>query len=117
MMRAGSIISSTQPHGISSKGAFVSVPVRAAARLRRGPTIIHESDLTPGLANRLAAPFAEQMLTTFPETVYYVKKKNVRYVGPIIREELLRGIKLISERLTKFPDEKPGLLIVRGSSG
>lgn len=117
IMQSWNIIRKTKPNVIFSKGGFVSVPVVVAARFLRVPTIIHESDLTPGLANRLVAPFAKQMLTTFPETVNYVKKKNVRYVGPIIREELFKGKKSIGDRLTRFPDEKPVLLIMGGSSG
>lgn len=111
------IIRKTKPHVIFSKGGFVSVPVVVAARFRRVPTIIHESDLSPGLANKLAAPFAKQILTTFPETVDYVKKKNTTYVGPIIRDELFQGNKEIGYQLTNFKRDKRVLLIMGGSSG
>lgn len=117
MMQAWNIIRKNKPNIIFSKGGFVSVPVVVAARFRRVPTIIHESDLTPGLANRLATPFAKQVLTTFPETVHHIKKKNVTYVGPIIREELFEGKKDKGYELTNFTKEKPVLLIMGGSSG
>ncbi|HZW67890.1 MAG TPA: undecaprenyldiphospho-muramoylpentapeptide beta-N-acetylglucosaminyltransferase [Pseudogracilibacillus sp.] len=115
--QAWKIIRKTKPNVVFSKGGFVSVPVVVGARFRRVPTIIHESDISPGLANKLAAPFAKQMLTTFPETVDHVKKKNTRYVGPIIREELFTGDKTEGYRLTNFTREKPVLLIMGGSIG
>lgn len=74
------IIGKVRPQVIFSKGGFVSVPVIIAAWLRRTPTIIHESDFTPGLANKLATPFAKRILTTFPETVNYLPdQKNNTY--------------------------------------
>lgn len=115
--QAWNIIRKTKPHVIFSKGGFVSVPVVVAARFRRVPTIIHESDLSPGLANKLAAPFARQIFTTFPETVDYIKKKNTTYVGPIIRDELFQGSKDVGYSLTKFTKGKRVLLIMGGSSG
>src|SRR5699024_6483137 len=83
--QAWNVIRKTKPNVIFSKGGFVSVPVVVAARFRRVPTIIHESDLTPGLANKLSTPFAKKVLTTFPETVKYVPEKKKVYDGAIIR--------------------------------
>lgn len=111
------IIRKTKPNVVFSKGGFVSVPVVVGARFRRVPTIIHESDITPGLANKLATPFAKQILTTFPETVDYIKKKNSTYVGPIIRDELFQGKKAKGYELTNFSNDKRVLLIMGGSSG
>src|SRR5699024_4873446 len=115
--QAWNIIRKTKPNVIFSKGGFVSVPVVVAARFRRVPTIIHESDLSPGLANKLAAPFAKQILTTFPETVDYVRKKNATYVGPIIRDELFQGDKQKGYDLTVFTKSRQVLLVMGGSSG
>ncbi|NLI67707.1 MAG: undecaprenyldiphospho-muramoylpentapeptide beta-N-acetylglucosaminyltransferase [Bacilli bacterium] len=114
---AWNIIRKTKPNVIFSKGGFVSVPVVIAARLRRVPTIIHESDLSPGLANRIAAPFAKKILTTFPETVEFIKKKNTVHVGPIIREELFQGSEERGYQLTNFSRDKKVLLVIGGSSG
>lgn len=114
---AWNIIRKTKPNVIFSKGGFVSVPVVIAARFRRVPTIIHESDLSPGLANKIATPFAKKILTTFPETVDFIKKKNTVHVGPIIREELFQGSKEAGYRLTNFTSDKKTLLIMGGSSG
>src|SRR5690625_1256594 len=82
-----------RPNVVFSKGGFVSVPVVIASRLRRIPTIIHESDLSPGLANKIATPFAKRVLTTFPETVQHINKKKALHIGPIIREQLYEGDK------------------------
>lgn len=111
------IIRKTKPNIVFSKGGFVSVPVVVAARLRGVPTIIHESDYTPGLANKLAVRFAKKVLTTFPETVKYLPSNKAEHVGAIIREELYTGEQKEGLRLTKFTHTKPILLIMGGSSG
>lgn len=117
VMQAWRIIGKTKPDIIFSKGGFVSVPVVLAAKLRRVPTIIHESDYTPGLANKLSIPFVNHVLTTFPETLEYVPKKKSTYVGAIVREELFTGSKELGYTLTGFTKEKPILLVMGGSSG
>ncbi|HLS67668.1 MAG TPA: undecaprenyldiphospho-muramoylpentapeptide beta-N-acetylglucosaminyltransferase [Pseudogracilibacillus sp.] len=111
------IIRKTKPNIIFSKGGFVSVPVIVAARLCRVPTIIHESDLTPGLANKIAAPFAKKMVTTFPETVNYIAKGKATHVGAVVREELFQGDERVGYDLTKLHDKKRTVLIMGGSSG
>src|SRR5690625_1643733 len=88
MMQAWRIIGRCKPVVIFSKGGFVSVPVVLAAKLRRIPTIIHESDYTPGLANKIAIPFVNKVLATFPETMQFLPEKKTEYVGPVIRDEL-----------------------------
>ena len=66
--QAKKIIRKIKPDVIFSKGGFVSVPVIFAAKRRHVPSIIHESDLTPGLANRLAIPSASKVCCNFPES-------------------------------------------------
>ena len=56
-----------KPDVVFSKGGFVAVPVVFGAWLHRIPVLCHESDLTPGLANKLCKPFATRFATTFPE--------------------------------------------------
>lgn len=116
-IEAWNIIRKRKPNVVFSKGGFVSVPVVIAARLRRVPTIIHESDYTPGLANKIATPFAKKVLTTFPETVKYLPEKKSSYIGAIIREELFQGSKTEGLKLTGLTREKPILLIMGGSAG
>ncbi|GKU76072.1 hypothetical protein [Paenibacillus sp. L3-i20] len=47
----------------------------------------HESDLTPGLANGIAIPFATGVCTTFPETVNVLSAGKCCYIGPVIRDK------------------------------
>lgn len=112
VFQAWNIIGKTKPAIIFSKGGFVSVPVVLAAKLRRVPTIIHESDYTPGLANKLSIPFVNHVLTTFPETLSYVPEKKSTHVGAIVREELFQGTKKAGYALTHFTKEKPVLLVM-----
>jgi UDP-N-acetylglucosamine--N-acetylmuramyl-(pentapeptide) pyrophosphoryl-undecaprenol N-acetylglucosamine transferase len=111
------LLKKIKPSVIFSKGGFVAVPVVTAAKLRRIPAIIHESDYTPGLANKLAFPFAKKVLATFPETMKYLPEKKAKWVGAIIREELFQGKKETGLRLCDFSSQKPTVLIMGGSSG
>jgi len=117
MMQAWNIIGKQKPSIVFSKGGFVSVPVVLASKLRRVPTVIHESDYTPGLANKLAIPFAKKVLATFPETVDYLPDKKTEYVGAVIREELFQGSEKKGLSFTGLSKEKPVLLIMGGSGG
>ena len=70
--QARKIIKEIRPAVLFSKGGFVSVPVVAAAK-GKCPVVAHESDFTPGLANRLAAPFADTICVSFSDTASLVK--------------------------------------------
>lgn len=117
VFQAWRIIGKCKPSIIFSKGGFVSVPVVLAAKLRGIPTIIHESDLTPGLANKIAVRFARKVFTTFPETEQFLPEKKVTYVGAVIREELFQGDDQRGYTLTGLNENKPVLLIMGGSGG
>ncbi|MFC2947904.1 undecaprenyldiphospho-muramoylpentapeptide beta-N-acetylglucosaminyltransferase [Virgibacillus sediminis] len=116
-MQAWRIIGRRKPSVIFSKGGFVSVPVVAAAKLRNVPAVIHESDYTPGLANKIAIPFAKRVLATFEETMQYLPEKKREYVGAVIREELFKGNKEKGLAYAGLEDSKPVLLIMGGSGG
>ncbi|WP_099157395.1 undecaprenyldiphospho-muramoylpentapeptide beta-N-acetylglucosaminyltransferase [Virgibacillus ndiopensis] len=116
-MQAWRIIGKRKPSIIFSKGGFVSVPVIMAAKMRRVPAIIHESDYTPGLANKLAIPFAKKVLATFPETMQFLPEAKAEYVGAVIRDELFQGHRDQGLMLCGFNREKPVLLIMGGSGG
>ena len=111
------IIGKRKPAIIFSKGGFVSVPVVAAAKLRGVPAVIHESDYTPGLANKLSIPFAKKVLATFEETMNFLPEQKREHVGAIIREELFTGDKKAGLKLANLSGEKPVLLIMGGSGG
>ena len=110
------LIRKIKPDVVFSKGGFVGLPVVVAAGLCRVPSIIHESDMTSGLANRLSLPFAKALLCTFPETAKAAGKKGV-FVGAPIRDELLKGDRRRGLAAFGFTDGKPVLLVMGGSSG
>lgn len=106
-----------KPDIVFSKGGFVSVPVILAARFCHIPSIIHESDLTPGLANKLAIPNAAKVCCNFPETLKYLPEDKAVLTGSPIRKELLTGNKESARALCHFNNEKSVLFVVGGSSG
>ena len=112
------LLKKLKPDVIFSKGGFVSVPVVLAASRCKIPAIIHESDLTPGLANRIAIPKATKVCCNFPETMEYVPKDKAVLTGSPIRKELLSGNAERAMCLCNFTDRsKPCILIIGGSSG
>ena len=115
--QAGKILKRAKPDVIFSKGGFVAVPVVFAAKKRRIPVIIHESDMTPGLANRLCIPSARKVCCNFPETLKYLPKDKAVLTGSPIRRELLNGSPLSGLRFTGLSSGKPVLLVIGGSLG
>ena len=106
-----------KPDVVFSKGGFVSVPVVLAAKRCKVPCIIHESDMTPGLANKLAIPAAWKVCCNFPETLQYLPKDKAVLSGSPIRQELLHGDALAARRFTGLTDDKPVILVMGGSLG
>lgn len=116
--QALSILKKEKPDVVFSKGGFVSVPVVLAAKHRGIPAIIHESDITPGLANRIAVKGAKKVCCNFPETMKYLPADKAVLTGSPIRRELFSGNAEAARTLCGFSDrQKPVLLIVGGSSG
>ena len=115
--QAKKLIRKLKPDVVFSKGGFVSVPVVIAAGKKRIPTIIHESDITPGLANKLAIPHATKVCCNFPETMNYLPEGKAVLTGSPIREELLSGDKSTGLSLCGFDGLKPVLMIIGGSTG
>ena len=110
------IIRKIRPNVVFSKGGFVSVPVVYGAKLNGVPVVTHESDLTPGLANKLCLPFAAAQCCTFPEAVKYAKGKGV-HTGTPIRPEVLAGDRERGLKRFRFGHGLPVLMVVGGSSG
>lgn len=106
-----------KPDVVFSKGGFVSVPVVFAAKKYNIPVIIHESDITPGLANKLSIPKATKVCCNFPETLQYLPNEKAVLTGCPIRDELLSGNKLAGLDFCKFSSNKPILLVIGGSLG
>lgn len=116
VFQAQAIIRKLKPQVVFSKGGFVSVPVVYGAWLNRVPVVTHESDMTPGLANRLSLPFTSVQCCTFPEAVEHCKGKGV-YTGTPIRPEVLAGNREHGRQLFGLDDSKPVIMVVGGSSG
>lgn len=106
-----------KPDIVFSKGGFVAVPVVMAANRAHIPVICHESDMTPGLANKLTAPFATRICCNFPETVKYLPAEKAVLTGSPIRQELKSGNKDVARVFCGFTSDKPVLLIIGGSLG
>ena len=104
-----------KPDVLFSKGGFVSVPVVIGAWLNRVPIVCHESDMTPGLANKITMPFAKTVCCTFEETTKLINKGV--YTGTPIRPELLKGDKKRGLERFGFKESKPVLMVTGGSSG
>ena len=115
--QAKSLMKKLKPDVVFSKGGFVTVPVVIAAGKRHIPAIIHESDMTPGLANKLSIPSASKVCCNFPETVKLLPEGKAVLTGSPIREELFTGKCEEGLRLCGFTEEKPVLLVIGGSLG
>ena len=111
------LIKKYRPDVIFSKGGFVSVPVVLAAKHFKVPTIIHESDMTPGLANKICIPSASKVCCNFPETLKYLPEDKAVLTGSPIRKELLEGDRLTGLQYTGLSAAKPIILVIGGSLG
>ncbi len=114
---AKKLLKTLKPDVIFSKGGFVSVPVVVAGKQCRIPTIIHESDMTPGLANKLAIPSATKVCCNFPETLIHLPKEKAVLTGSPIRQELLAGSRDAALSFCNLKGDKPVILIIGGSLG
>lgn len=114
---ARKLLKKYKPDVIFSKGGFVAVPVVLAAKHYHIPTIIHESDMTPGLANKLCIPSAKKVCCNFPETLQYLPKDKAVLTGSPIRAELLKGDRLSGLQYAHLTADKPMILVIGGSLG
>ncbi len=110
-------LKSYAPQVVFSKGGFVSVPVVRAAASLGIPCVLHESDLSPGLANRLCIPVAYGICCNFPETLQELPKGKARITGTPIRRELMGGDAMTGRKRCGFGPDKPVLLVMGGSQG
>ncbi len=105
------------PDIVFSKGGFVSAPVVIAAGKNKIPAIIHESDMTPGLANKLCFSSATKICCNFPETIDKLPKGKAVLTGSPIRDELKDGDREAARKFTGFTDDKPVIMVTGGSLG
>lgn len=117
IFQAKKLLKKLKPDIVFSKGGFVVVPVVFAAKSLGIPVVIHESDLTPGLANRLAIPKANKVCCSFEKTLQYLPENKRVLTGLPIRKEILSGNKQRGLECTGFNGEKQVLLVMGGSLG
>lgn len=117
MVQALRILRKVKPDVVFSKGGFVSCPVVWAAWLCRIPVVLHESDITPGLANRLCLPFARKVCAAFPETLPHLPPGKGVLTGLPIRDALYAGDAATGRAMCRFSHEKPVIMIIGGSQG
>ena len=115
--QARKILKTVKPEVVFSKGGFVAVPVVRAASSLKIPCIIHESDITPGLANKLCIPVADIVCCNFPETFDLIPPKKAHLTGSPVRAELFKGDKEAGKRVVGFTDDKPVIMVIGGSQG
>ena len=117
MNEAKKLVKILKPDVIFSKGGFVSVPVVLSGKRCRVPVIIHESDMTPGLANKISLSAATKVCCNFPETLELLPEGKAILTGSPIRQELLSGDKFKAREFLGFTADKPVILVVGGSLG
>ena len=107
-----------KPHVIFLKGGYVCLPVGLAARLLRIPYIIHESDLSPGLANRILSRWANRIAVGFPTKSYRMfDPDQLVFTGNPVRPELLKAHRLEGLAAFKLEPDVPVVLVTGGSQG
>ncbi|KOF55906.1 UDP-diphospho-muramoylpentapeptide beta-N- acetylglucosaminyltransferase [Clostridium sp. DMHC 10] len=111
------IMKKEKPNIVFSKGGFVSVPVVMAAHFCHVPVVAHESDITPGLANKIAAPYCDKVCVTFPESIKNIKGDKAILTGTPIRQELFNGNKANGLHICGFKGDKAVILVIGGSLG
>lgn len=114
---ARKILKELNPDLVFSKGGFVAVPVVRAAASLDIPCIIHESDMTPGLANKLCIPVATKVCCNFPETLRLLPDSKAVLTGSPIRQELTKGNAIAALNLCSFTANKPVIMVIGGSLG
>lgn len=114
---AAKIMKRVKPDVIFSKGGFVTVPVVLAAKRKKVPCVLHESDISPGLANRLCIPSATAVCANFPETLSHLPEEKAHLTGSPIRKELFSGNRLNGLDFCGFSTDKPVILVIGGSLG
>ncbi|SEL63204.1 MULTISPECIES: undecaprenyldiphospho-muramoylpentapeptide beta-N-acetylglucosaminyltransferase [unclassified Butyrivibrio] len=116
-VEARQLLKKLNPDVVFSKGGFVSVPVIRAASTLGIPCILHESDMTPGLANKLSFSSAKTICCNFPETLELLPANKAVLTGTPIRKELMKGSREMGKKICGFKDDKPVIMVTGGSLG
>lgn len=117
VVQAFFFIGRCKPDVVFSKGGFVSFPIAFASWLRRVPVVAHESDLTPGLANRLVLPFVDTLCVSFAQTKVAAGGARVVHTGTPLRTSILQGDAERGRQLLDVDTSRPLLIVTGGSLG
>jgi UDP-N-acetylglucosamine--N-acetylmuramyl-(pentapeptide) pyrophosphoryl-undecaprenol N-acetylglucosamine transferase len=117
LAQACALLRRLRPSVVFSKGGYVAFPVVVAAWVWRVPVIAHESDLTPGLANRLSLPFVAAVCTTFAVTAFPARGKPIVHTGTPLRPDLVRGDAERGRARFDLPRGRPLVVVFGGSLG
>ncbi|MBI3290856.1 UDP-N-acetylglucosamine--N-acetylmuramyl-(pentapeptide) pyrophosphoryl-undecaprenol N-acetylglucosamine transferase [Candidatus Falkowbacteria bacterium] len=111
------IISKFKPDVLISAGGFVSVPVTWSGWFLRRPSIIHQQDIRPGLANKLMAPFAKIITVAFEKSLNDFPGRKTVWVGNPARQEMLKGDIDKAYDFFKLDKNLPVVLVIGGGTG
>lgn len=109
------LLKEINPSVVFSKGGYVSVPVTISAGKLKIPLVIHESDLSMGLANKIASKRATTICTTFPSLSK--KFKNGVTTGSPISPSILNSNKIDAINKYKLNTNMKTITITGGSLG
>ena len=85
------ILKEIRPELVMGVGGYSSGPVLLCAKLMGIPTMIHEQNTVPGLANKLLGKFVDTVAVTYHESIKYFPQDTVFLTGNPVREEVLNG--------------------------
>lgn len=106
-----------KPSIVVSAGGFVGLPLIWAAWIYRVPVFIHQEDVLPGLANRLAAPFAEKITVTFPLSAKAYPAKKTLVLGNPVRPEIFDYNLDKARDIFQLEPALPTVFVVGGGTG
>ena len=93
------ILKSEKPDIVFSKGGFVAVPFCIAAKFLKIPIVMHESDSSIGLANKLIMPLANQVWLSHPSSI----KKKYLSKTYVLNLPILNSL-ISPEKSFEFPE-------------
>jgi UDP-N-acetylglucosamine--N-acetylmuramyl-(pentapeptide) pyrophosphoryl-undecaprenol N-acetylglucosamine transferase len=111
------IVYKFRPDVVFSKGGFASVPPVIASWIWRVPILSHESDIVPGLANKIISRFTKKIYISFKDTEKYLPSEKTVLVNSLIREDILNGDKNRARKIFDLEENVPTILIFGGSQG
>lgn len=114
------LLKKVKPDIVFIKGGYVSVPVGLACAMAKVSYITHDSDVVPGLANRLIARWALKHATGFEASLYPYPKNKIVFTGIPLNQNYQKidsNIQQAYRRKINLPNDSLVLLVTGGSLG